>query len=127
MKLVSDYIIAQHKTNVDPAAAKAATTASATTGGVSSGSSHGSAQNESGVAVVKKSFENSAGGKGTGGTDLMTFLKPIRDHCTKSVIVGGNSGDQRSTQPVGVAAGVSYLKSNADKDDLDLYVKPENS
>lgn len=124
MKLVSDYIIAQHKTNADPAvaAASAATTKSALTGGTSSGSSHGSAENESGVAAVKKSFENSAGGKGTGGTDLMTFLKPIRDNITKTVITGGNGGDQqKAAQPVAVA-GVTYLKSNADKDDLDLYV-----
>jgi indoleamine 2,3-dioxygenase len=27
-------------------------------------------------------LENTAGGKGTGGTDLMNFLKPIRDDCT---------------------------------------------
>ena len=31
-------------------------------------------------------MEKSAGGKGTGGTDLMNFLKPIRDDCTKTVI-----------------------------------------
>lgn len=28
-----------------------------------------------------KKLEGSAGGKGTGGTDLMNFLKPIRDNC----------------------------------------------
>jgi len=119
MKLVSDYIIAQHKTNADPAGSAAAATTSATE------STSGSADSESGVAKVKKSFENSAGGKGTGGTDLMTFLKPIRDHCTKSVIVTG--GKDRSSSLPATVVGVPYLKSNADKDDLDLYVKPENS
>ena len=31
--------------------------------------------------VNKENLEGSAGGKGTGGTDLMSFLKPIRDNC----------------------------------------------
>ena len=30
----------------------------------------------------KGALESTAGGKGTGGTDLMNFLKPIRDDCT---------------------------------------------
>ena len=29
----------------------------------------------------QEKLEGSAGGKGTGGTDLMKFLKPIRDNC----------------------------------------------
>jgi hypothetical protein len=35
---------------------------------------------------LQKSLEESAGGKGTGGTDLMKFLKPIRDNCEDSII-----------------------------------------
>jgi Indoleamine 2,3-dioxygenase len=30
---------------------------------------------------TQEKLEGSAGGKGTGGTDLMKFLKPIRDNC----------------------------------------------
>ena len=30
---------------------------------------------------ASESIEGSAGGKGTGGTELMKFLKPIRDNC----------------------------------------------
>ena len=33
-----------------------------------------------------KNLEGSAGGKGTGGTDLMNFLKPIRDVCGNNLI-----------------------------------------
>jgi len=33
------------------------------------------------VAKRNVPLENSAGGKGTGGTDLMNFLRPIRDDC----------------------------------------------
>eukprot|EP01035_Chromulina_nebulosa_P016952 gene16952-22444_t len=32
----------------------------------------------------KKTLESAAGGKGTGGTDLMKFLKPVRDNCEES-------------------------------------------
>lgn len=31
----------------------------------------------------KKGLEDAAGGKGTGGTELMKFLKPLRDDCTE--------------------------------------------
>jgi len=31
-------------------------------------------------------FEDSAGGKGTGGTDLITFLKPLKDDCNKCLL-----------------------------------------
>lgn len=34
----------------------------------------------------KHSIEGNAGGKGTGGTDLMNFLKPIRDNCNVAVL-----------------------------------------
>ena len=123
MKLVSDYIIAQHRSQQ---------VTSENTSSAASSSSHSVGEHgdgESGVAKVKKSFENSAGGKGTGGTDLMTFLKPIRDHCTKSVIGPVEGSESSSQQPMrhpGSPTGVPYLKSNADKNDLDLYVKSEH-
>lgn len=37
------------------------------------------AQQSTGKKRGEGGMENSAGGKGTGGTDLMSFLKPIRD------------------------------------------------
>lgn len=37
--------------------------------------------------VSNKSIEGNAGGKGTGGTDLINFLKPIRDNCHDSTLV----------------------------------------
>jgi indoleamine 2,3-dioxygenase len=36
--------------------------------------------------VSDKSIEGNAGGKGTGGTDLINFLKPIRDNCHESTL-----------------------------------------
>lgn len=33
------------------------------------------------------SIENNAGGRGTGGTDLMHFLKPMRDNCVKAKVL----------------------------------------
>jgi hypothetical protein len=43
------------------------------------------AQQKNGVSTSK--LEGSAGGKGTGGTDLMKFLKPIRDNVKNNLIV----------------------------------------
>jgi len=37
-------------------------------------------------APSSDNLEGSAGGKGTGGTDLMKFLKPIRDNCGQSLL-----------------------------------------
>lgn len=37
----------------------------------------------------KQSLEGNAGGKGTGGTDLMNFLKPIRDNCNTGILKTG--------------------------------------
>ena len=34
-----------------------------------------------------QSIEKNAGGKGTGGTDLMHFLKPIRDNCNNTKVL----------------------------------------
>lgn len=53
------------------------------------------AQQKKGVA--KNSLEGSAGGKGTGGTDLMKFLKPIRDNCESSLIKESPAGLEEKT------------------------------
>jgi hypothetical protein len=37
----------------------------------------------------KQSIEGNACGKGTGGTDLMNFLKPIRDNCNTGILKSG--------------------------------------
>ena len=89
--------------------------------------------------VQKGSLEGTAGGKGTGGTDLMNFLKPIRDNCKDSLL-----GPPESSIPVtGEAASIAnsgvddeesikgpaesgsslapYTKDNANFEDIDLY------
>jgi hypothetical protein len=38
------------------------------------------------IAKDRGGFEDAAGGKGTGGTDLMEFLKPLRDNCKNAVL-----------------------------------------
>ncbi len=44
------------------------------------------------------SIEKNAGGKGTGGTDLMHFLKPIRDNCnTSKVLINSNPNSSGSS------------------------------
>lgn len=57
--------------------------------------------------VVKGALESSAGGKGTGGTDLMKFLKPIRDNCENSLI---------RTVPAGSEQGPSQLVAESTLD-----------
>lgn len=42
---------------------------------------HSSKKQRSPCTTAQDKLEGSAGGKGTGGTDLMKFLKPIRDNC----------------------------------------------
>jgi indoleamine 2,3-dioxygenase len=64
----------------------------------------------------KSGIERSAGGKGTGGTDLMSFLKPIRDNCGESLLSAPlpKSEEQLTEQ-------VPYVKDNADLGDIDVY------
>lgn len=64
--------------------------------------------------IDKKSIEGSAGGKGTGGTDLMSFLKPPRDHCAESLL------SSPAPKPL-VVDKADYVKSNADLGDIDVF------
>lgn len=134
MKLVSDYIIKQHK-------------GGAVAGDEKLEDNKVVHDESSGVAKgIKKSFENSAGGKGTGGTDLMTFLKPIRDNVSNTVVGPVTSAQKiaakkvpihgrpetASPEPLAESSGDNeskqqqqpYFKSNSDRDDLNVYVKP---
>jgi hypothetical protein len=70
--------------------------------------------------VNKDKLEGSAGGKGTGGTDLMQFLKPIRDNCRESLL----KSPVMSLVPVPDATVTPprpYEKDNGCIDDIDLY------
>lgn len=58
------------------------------------------AQQKHGVPS-KNTIGATAGGKGTGGTDLMKFLKPIRDKISDSIVVNTTNG---SAQRDGVDA-----------------------
>ena len=83
--------------------------------------------------VERGSLEGTAGGKGTGGTDLMQFLKPIRDNCKDSLLGLPEASSMASEQvepgqtssmsAVGVAgsAEAPYTKDNANFEDIDLY------
>lgn len=75
--------------------------------------------------VNKETLEGSAGGKGTGGTDLMKFLKPIRDKCSESLL----SSTHKETYSVEDNYDTStvddneklYRKEEGDFDDIDLF------
>jgi hypothetical protein len=68
--------------------------------------------------VNKDKLEGSAGGKGTGGTDLMQFLKPIRDNCRESLL----KSPVMSPPPVPDATPPRpYEKDNGCSEDIDLY------
>lgn len=43
------------------------------------------------AASTGGSIEKNAGGKGTGGTDLMHFLKPMRDNCNNAKVLKGST------------------------------------
>ena len=76
-------------------------------------------------------LEGSAGGKGTGGTDLMNFLKPIRDVCSNSLIVPISKKENvidtaESTVKVDISPVIEkdnkpYLKDNGAFEDIDLF------
>ena len=80
------------------------------------GKSHKSADN----------LESSAGGKGTGGTDLMNFLKPIRDNCRQAALESEDdsspsNSSQNTTNDDAVNNAESYLKDEGAFDDIDFY------
>jgi indoleamine 2,3-dioxygenase len=52
-------------------------------------------------AGKSESLEGNAGGKGTGGTDLINFLKPIRDNCSAGVLKASGGEVAASTEERG--------------------------
>lgn len=73
-------------------------------------------------AAEKGGIQKHAGGKGTGGTDLMGFLKPIRDDCRKSVLEAEQlrrSTSQQADSPQDDSK--VYFKDCGDPEDIDLY------
>ena len=96
ISLVADYIMAQQKND-----------------------KHGKPVSR---ASSTDNLEASAGGKGTGGTDLMKFLKPIRDNCGKCLLTTPVSrpGTEEPTTDV-PADDEPYTKDNGRSEDIDLY------
>jgi hypothetical protein len=70
--------------------------------------------------VNKDKLEGSAGGKGTGGTDLMQFLKPIRDNCRESLLKSPMAAIPEVQAP-DVNPPRPYEKDNGCSEDIDLY------
>ena len=86
---------------------------------------------------LKGGIEGTAGGKGTGGTDLMKFLKPIRDDCRDSILSPAASAaaaaaaaaavpplqvpEHAADEVDGGSLSTPYLKDNANFEDIDLY------
>ena len=60
------------------------------------------------------SIEESAGGKGTGGTDLMNFLKPIRDNCNDSLL-NHVKPKEVEREPVVKGENLIYIKDSGGK------------
>ncbi len=133
MKLVADYIIAQQRSIKKDDNTKDSDSTAETETETKTTSQSG------GVKKLEGKLEQTAGGKGTGGTELMAFLKPIRDNCGESVVgkdestpmplnkdqmrnnseKKGNSGEpelqlEQEEEKV-------YHKANSDKEDLDVY------
>jgi indoleamine 2,3-dioxygenase len=85
------------------------------------------AQQKSGKPVSRASstdnLQANAGGKGTGGTDLMKFLKPIRDNCGQSLLTAPMP--RGAEEPSGGGGGMPddepYKKDNGRSEDIDLY------
>lgn len=73
-----------------------------------------SQQKKSSMEKTATTGENNAGGKGTGGTELMGFLKPIRDNLSESLL------SSPTPKPV-VVDKAPYIKDNADLGDIDVY------
>ena len=76
--------------------------------------------------VSKDNLESSAGGKGTGGTDLMKFLKPIRDNCAQSLLTApvlrpGDNEESSGGKEEETPDEHPYIKDNGGSEDIDLY------
>ena len=51
-------------------------------------------QKQVAASAAGGSIEKNAGGKGTGGTDLMHFLKPMRDNCNTAKVLKSSSSSE---------------------------------
>ena len=82
-----------------------------------------SQQKKGGVAAGQKrgALEGSAGGKGTGGTDLMSFLKPIRDRVADTLLSAPARPDPAGSSSPAPAEETGHIKDNADLGDIDLF------
>eukprot|EP00600_Ochromonadales_sp_CCMP1393_P011398 CAMPEP_0175007498 /NCGR_PEP_ID=MMETSP0005-20121125/6443_1 /TAXON_ID=420556 /ORGANISM="Ochromonas sp., Strain CCMP1393" /LENGTH=1042 /DNA_ID=CAMNT_0016262943 /DNA_START=38 /DNA_END=3166 /DNA_ORIENTATION=+ len=113
MNLVAEYIMAQQqKRTPRPTGSNTTSTTTSTSSSSSSSatvatntSSESSINNVNASKPKKQALENSAGGKGTGGTDLMNFLKPIRDDCKASLLVAPPPPTTTGTPSVSKLAG----------------------
>ena len=75
--------------------------------------------------VNKDTLEGSAGGKGTGGTDLMKFLKPIRNKCSESLLSSNTKEaytiEDNDEIPTVDDNEILYRKDEGGFDDIDLF------
>lgn len=67
------------------------------------------AQQKNGVPS-KNTIGATAGGKGTGGTDLMKFLKPIREKISDSVIISASVEDSNHDEKAPLAHGRELVR-----------------
>ena len=81
------------------------------------------AQQKEGGVKSKENLEGSAGGKGTGGTEIMKFLKPVRDNCGVCLLASPVPRPEPDVPVVKAteSEGGSYMKSNGCSEDIDLY------
>lgn len=83
---------------------------------------------QSGKHKSSDNLESSAGGKGTGGTDLMSFLKPIRDNCRQAVLEPSediaptyNISQTTIKDNDALNSAEAYRKDEGAFDDIDFY------
>jgi hypothetical protein len=126
INLVSLYIIAQQKTAMKAASGSKdpETLTECPHAKNMRSSAHEDSVVDQPILERKPTLDQNAGGKGTGGTELMKFLKPIRNNCRKSLLISG--GLQRAnTSSDGIEAlnvcPPTYTKDNGKPEDIDLY------
>jgi len=74
-------------------------------------------------------MHKSAGGKGTGGTDLMRFLRPLKDNCTRTrIALPSDSPRSKSSASCPLGFGEiegeddpEYQKENGSSQDIDIF------